>query len=206
MVQKRGTLEESSTTKKPEDFGMVLLFLFASFESVQNTFKDYSKTIQIDWNNSYICLMKTILLYMISLMPLLSMGQEIERKALGYSINGVEVVRRYWPSAVARKPSEVSGIVLYSDSVGPCRQTMCLLIRFYEETASDGSVYVEFVYEDGEKERVPMLRDKRSVYCFIERSRSAYDKSLCSIYVGGIGEIVVGPESVRGFARAVAIR
>ena len=142
---------------------------------------------------------------MISLMPLLSMGQ-IERKALGYSINGVEVVRRYWPSAVSRMPSEVSGIVLYSDSVGPCRQTMCLLIRFYEETASDGSLYVEFVYEDGDRERVPMLRDKRSVYCFLERSRSAYDKALCSIYVGGIGEVVAGPESVRGFARAVGIR
>lgn len=39
MVQKRDT-------KKPEDFGMVLLFLFARFESVQNTFKDYSNRLE----------------------------------------------------------------------------------------------------------------------------------------------------------------
>lgn len=150
--------------------------------------------------------MKILIIFTISLISLSSMGQDIERKTMNYSINDVQVVRRYRTSIIYQKPEAVSDIILYSDSIGTFRQTMCLLIKFYNDIPYDSSFYIEFVYEDGEKERVPILRDKRSAYCFIERSKRGYAKSICYINIGGIGEIVMFPETVMAFAKNLGIR
>lgn len=129
-----------------------------------------------------------------------SLSAQVERRPLGYSINGVEVVRRHGPSEFSL-PSGVSSVSLYSDSAGQCRQAMFLLIRLSGEAAVGA---VEFAYEDGSREAVRTIRDRSSIYCLVDRCAWAYSKRLCSVSVAGI-EILAGPEALRGFARELGM-